>query len=300
MQLVERGVVALDKPVAEQLPHPLNTYPRYDKIAAALVQDPQWPRVTPRMLLSHTSGLPNLYFAEPDQQLHLHFKPGARYSYSTDGINLLGLLVEAKLGKPLDQLMQQALFQPLGMKRTGLIYHDDFAPDVADRFDKDGKFITHTHRDSERAGGSMSSSADDLARFLSALTTGKLLSARTRTQMLTPQVPIPYAHQFQLGAHQLDESSEPKSIGLAYGLGWGLLTRTKFGPAFFKEGHGDGAQTYMICFERSQSCMIIQTNSDNGELAFRPLLEHILGDTVTPWEWQCYTPTCIANERANP
>ena len=67
--------------------------------------------------------------------------------------------------------------------------------------------------------------------------------------------------------------------------------------AFFKEGHGDGAQNYMICFEKSKTCMILLTNSDNGEFAFRPILEHILGDTVTPWEWECYTESCIADSR---
>jgi hypothetical protein len=35
--------------------------------------------------------------------------------------------------------------------------------------------------------------------------------------------------------------------------------------------------------------MILLTNSDNGELAFRALLEKILDDTVTPWEWEGYT-----------
>ena len=80
-------------------------------------------------------------------------------------------------------------------------------------------------------------------------------------------------------------------------MGWGLLTHTPFGPAFFKEGHGDGAQNYMICFERRQACMILLTNSDNGELAFRALLEKILGDTVTPWEWEGYTATYIAASR---
>jgi hypothetical protein len=43
--------------------------------------------------------------------------------------------------------------------------------------------------------------------------------------------------------------------------------------------------------------MILLTNSDNGEFAFRPLLEHILGDTVTPWEWECYTESCIIDAR---
>ena len=53
--------------------------------------------------------------------------------------------------------------------------------------------------------------------------------------------------------------------------------------------HGDGAQNYIVCFEQLQACMILLTNSDNGELAFRPLLEKIFGDTVTPWEWEGYT-----------
>ena len=54
----------------------------------------------------------------------------------------------------------------------------------------------------------------------------------------------------------------------------------------------------MICFERQKSCMIVLTNSDNGELAFRALFEGILGDTVTPWEWEGYTPSFIEASRA--
>jgi hypothetical protein len=55
----------------------------------------------------------------------------------------------------------------------------------------------------------------------------------------------------------------------------------------------------MICFERRRTCMVILTNSDNGELAFRPLFEGILGDTVTPWEWEGYTPAYIEQSRKN-
>jgi len=48
---------------------------------------------------------------------------------------------------------------------------------------------------------------------------------------------------------------------------------------------------------RSGTCMILLTNSDNGEFAFRPLLETILGDTVTPWEWENYTLAGIMEAR---
>ena len=43
--------------------------------------------------------------------------------------------------------------------------------------------------------------------------------------------------------------------------------------------------------------MILLTNSDNGELAFRDLLEGIWGDSVTPWEWEGYTRSYITAAR---
>lgn len=110
--------------------------------------------------------------------------------------------------------------------------------------------------------------------------------------MLHPFLRINSLHQFGPGANE-GGGKEAEEVGLAYGVGWGLLTHTRFGPAFFKEGHGDGAQNYMICFEKRKVCMILLTDSDNGELAFRPLLETILGETVTPWEWEGYTPEQI-------
>jgi len=145
----------------------------------------------------------------------------------------------------------------------------------------------------------MTTSAEDLARFASALLTGKILNRSTRNAMLHPFFQIGSLHQFPLRATE-SEGREAAEVGLAYGVGWGLLTRTKFGPAFFKEGHGDGAQNYMICFERQKSCMILLTNSDNGELSFRPLLERLLGNTVTPWEWEGYTASYIEESRKQP
>jgi CubicO group peptidase (beta-lactamase class C family) len=244
------------------------------------------------MLLAHTGGLANFAFLEPDQKMHLHSTPGTQYRYSVEGINLVQFVIEQQKGRPLDQLMQEAIFAPLGMDRTGLIYRPEFADNVADRFGADGQFHAQTKRFPARAAGSMTSSAADLARFASALFAGRLLKRATRDAMLVPAIRIRSLHQFPLKPDE-PEGSEAGAVGLAYGVGWGLLTKTRFGPAFFKEGHGDGAQNYMICFARRQACMILLTNSDNGELAFRPLLETILGNTVTPWEWEGYTPSYL-------
>lgn len=287
MQLVERGEFSLDTPVARQLAMPLDQYEAYRDKASAIVRENAWQRVTPRMLLAHTSGLLNFPFLEPDGKMHLHFEPGTRYGYSGEGINLVQFVIEQQKGRPLDQLMQEALFTPLGMTRTGIIYRQEFAENVADRFGADGKFLAQTKRFPARGAGSMTASAEDLARFASALFAGKIVKRETAREMLKPFIHIRTRKQF---GSQPDgaEGEEAARVGLAYGMGWGLLTKTPYGPAFFKEGHGDGAQNYMICFERRKVCMILLTNSDNGERAFRPLLETIMGNTVTPWEWEGY------------
>jgi len=298
MQLVERGEFNLDTPIATQLARPLNSYDAYKETASEIVKDPAWPTVTPRMLLAHTSGLANFAFIEPDKKMHFQFKPGTQFRYSGEGINLVQFVIEQKKGKSLDSLMNDAIFAPLEMRRTGIIYRKEFEANVADRYDTAENFISQTKRFPARAAGSMTTGAEDLARFVSALFGDRIIKPATRVEMLRPYLMIKSVHEF--GPPDEGEGMEAVQVGLGYGMGWGLLTKTPFGPAFFKEGHGDGAQNYMICFERRQVCMILLTNSDNGELAFRPLLETILGDTVTPWEWEGYTPSHILESRKRP
>jgi CubicO group peptidase (beta-lactamase class C family) len=287
MQLVEQHRIDLDKPIAQMLLRPLNEYESYGDSASELAKDPRWQHVTVRMLLDHTSGLANLLVLEPDQKLHLHFEPGTRFAYSGDGLNILQLAIEERLHEPLDVSMQRDIFSPLRMNRTGMVWRPEFEENVALRYDASGKLIGATHREKPRGAGSMATTIHDLSLFTEAFLANKLLRQPTRAQMLKPQIVIHAAHQFPTLV--AEPGTEGDKVGLAYGLGWGLLTQTRYGPAFFKEGHGDGAENYIICFTRSGTCMIVLTNSDNGELAFRPLLEKLIGDNVTPWEWEGYT-----------
>lgn len=287
VSLAERGVIDLDKPFASQLRQPLNQYDAYKEEASLIVNDPNWSTITPRMLMSHTSGLGNFAYMEPDKKMRLRFKPGTGFRYSGQGFNLVQLLIEEKMGRPITDLMEEALFQPFGMLRTSMSHKEKFLGNIADRFDANEKFIAQTRRNA-RAAGSMTSTATDLATFVIAFANGRVVPPKVVDSMLKPVIKITSLHQFP-GSPDDPQGEESVKVGLAYGTGWGLLERTQFGPAFFKEGHGDGAQTYLIYFRKSRSGMVILTNSDNGELSFRELLEGILGNTVTPWEWEGYT-----------
>jgi CubicO group peptidase (beta-lactamase class C family) len=284
-RLAAAGTFDLDLPVAQQLPKPLDAYDAYRESASELVKDPRWPRITPRMLMAHTGGLRNFAFLEPDQKIHLHFEPGTQFGYSGEGINLVQFVVEQKLGKAVSVLMEDAIFRPLGMTQTSMNYQTRFGDTIADRHGEREQFLAKTRRNPPRAAGSMTTTAGDLARFAMALFDNQFLAKPARRELFKPFVAIRTLHQFPQGPNE-PPGEEARRLGLAYGLGWGLLTRTPRGPAFFKEGHGDGAQTYMVCFTKERSCMVLLTNSDNGERAFRALLEKLMAIRDLPWEWE--------------
>jgi CubicO group peptidase (beta-lactamase class C family) len=281
MKLVKEERFPLDQPIVSLLTKPLNEYEPYRETASEIVKDARLARVTPRILLSHTSGLLNFAAIEPDRKMRLHFEPGAKYWYSGEGLNLLQFVIEQMKGKPLAELMQEAIFKPYGMTRTGMIFDKAWEGEMADRFDDKGAFIAKTRRFPARAAGSMTTTVNDLARMAAAMLKDP------PELLMKPQIGIETYRQFPR-ENEPQVGEEAKRVGLAYGLGWGLLQKTKYGPAFFKEGHGDGAQNMMICFVKSQSCMIILTNSDNGERAYRTLFGEILGNTVSPWVWHGY------------
>lgn len=77
MQLVEEGVIDLDRPIGEYLPRPLPDY--YDATIEdryadyrGLADDPRWRAITPRILLTHSAGFSNFGFLEPDGRLRIH------------------------------------------------------------------------------------------------------------------------------------------------------------------------------------------------------------------------------------
>ena len=72
--------------------------------------------------------------------MHLSFKPGTQFRYSGEGINLVQFLIEQQKQRPLHELMQESLFAPLGMSRTGMIYRAEFAPTLRTVMGQAGSF----------------------------------------------------------------------------------------------------------------------------------------------------------------
>ena len=283
MKLVDDGILSLDKPVYEYLPKPLPEYSAYQDLA----NDLRYKKITARMLLSHTCGFPNWRWFNKDHKLNINFEPGSRYAYSGEGIALLQLVVETITKRPLQDLMQERVFQPLAMTRTGMVWLSRFESDFANGYDEWGRSLGPQRRPTADAAGSMQTTLGDFTRFVQAVMQGKGLRKETKQQMLSPQIQIASKHQFPTLEDQ--PTDENKAIRLSYGLGWGLFW-TPYGKAFFKEGHDEGWRNYTVCFDEVKTAIVIMTNSSNGEGIFKELLETLLRNTFTPIVWEGYTP----------
>jgi CubicO group peptidase (beta-lactamase class C family) len=130
MLLLQRGQLDLDQPIAHWLPKFVS--------AAPAAEAGERRRVTVRMLLAHSSGLPayaRLFEQCPsaesllDACLHMPLEapPGTRAVYSDIGFILLGALLERvanekrEANDKLDTFCQREIFTPLGMTHTAFL-----------------------------------------------------------------------------------------------------------------------------------------------------------------------------------
>lgn len=279
MRLVHERIIELDKPVYEYLPKPLPEYDAYKDLA----DDHRYRQITMRMLLDHTSGFPNWRWLMDDKKLRIYFTPGSRFAYSGEGIDLAQMVVETVTKKSITELMNEYIFQPLGMTRTGMISEERFENDHANRFDEQERSLGLERRQKGDAAGSMQTTLRDYARFVQAVLSVAILDKQDREVMLSPQIQIMSKHEFPSLSAEM--TTDNRAIQLSYGLGWGLYW-TRYGKAFFKEGHDEGWRHYVVCFDRPKTGMLIMTNSSNGEDIYSGLLEKVLRDTFTPLEWE--------------
>lgn len=279
LQLVDEGRLKLDASVAELLPKPLPEYEDYTDLAG----DERWRKLTPRILLTHTSGFANFRWLEEDKRLRFHNDPGSRYGYSGEGFYILQLIVEEGLGLDAGKEMQTRVFDRFGMTNTSMAWRPDFAANLADGYGLDGRMEPHDERSRASAAGSMDTSIADQARLWAGIVRGEGLSAASRAELVRPQVPITSAHQFPT----LLPWVEPKNaeVGLAAGLG--LVTfRDASGPAWFKGGHNDSTGNMVVCLETGKRCVVMLANDVRAERIYPEIARLVLGETRMPWNWE--------------
>jgi D-alanyl-D-alanine carboxypeptidase len=203
LRLYEQGKIDLDAPVTRYLPE---KYSRYVSGAG---------RVTVRMLLNHTSGIPEYNFSpdyvayllqHPDHYFTgedylryiegkpLNFEPGSKYMYTNTNYVLLALLADAMAGDHA-QLIRETIFEPLELTQT--FYRDDpnypnYRWLVNSYWDRYGNGIVENASQMQRNNVAALIGDDGIVatpieavKFLKGLMEGKLLKPATLEEMKT-------------------------------------------------------------------------------------------------------------------
>lgn len=214
LALAQTGRVDIDAPLSTSLPA-FGIGSRFQGAEA----------ITPRMLLSHHSGLPSdlhkglwsdTPFTAVTTQLRdelAAFPPQLVFSYSNVGYTLLGHLVQRVTAEPFPVHLQRTLFGPLGMDATRIASLPAQAEALAVGHRGGRALAPLPIRDLPAQG--LQTSARDLGRFLVALLCGGALHGR---QVLAPGV---------LEAMLMPQNQDvPLDLDVTTGLGW-LLEDTR-------------------------------------------------------------------------
>lgn len=290
LKLVEEKTINLDKPLCSYLSKPIGDYDYFKDLST----DERWKLITARMCLNHTTGLPNVRWFHPTTgvqdtigKMKIYFNPGEKYAYSGEGMKLLQLVIEEITGKNVEELAVEKVFNPIGMTRSGYIWHDNFDDNFAIGHLKNDELNPKKKRTIPVAPGSLMTTIADYTKFIEYVMQQKGLDKKLYQEMCSPQIEIHSKYQFP--PITTETTTQNQNIHLSYGLGWGYL-KCKYGRAIFKEGHDDAWRNYNINFIDKGISIIIMTNSANGELIFKELLETLIGDIYTPWQWEAYFP----------
>ena len=212
--MVERGQMKLDDPVAKYLP------------ASVKMPTHNGKEITLLHLATHTSGLPdgpdnvdpkradNRYVDYTVEKMYafvsgykLASDPGTKYEYSTVGMGLLGQAIALKAGTNYESLVVDRICRPLKMDSTRIT----LAPELKSRFAQGHNYYGYaaSPKDWEAmmGGAALRSTANDMLKYLSA-------NLGLKPSRLTPLMEKTHAPYFHAG---LETDNGPDTdIGLAW------------------------------------------------------------------------------------
>lgn len=246
---VQQGLMKLDDPVDQYLPDSCRTLVWNGK------------PITLKMLSNHSSGLPrmpldafagasmeNPYQYYDSLKLYTFLKkfkpyrePGVKYDYSNLAVGLLGVLLERITGKSYEQLLQEVITGPLGMKHTRINLLQNDSAGIAQGHDAKGAATHSWEFQAMAAAGAIRSTVTDMLRFMQAQMGTPASEAWQQVVALTRQ------QTFAEGSHRV-------------ALGW-LLFKIGDREVLAHEGQTGGFASVMIIHPATRRGVVALSNS---------------------------------------
>ncbi|HEX7357951.1 MAG TPA: serine hydrolase [Ignavibacteriaceae bacterium] len=264
LQLVEQGKLDLDKPLFDYLPETfISDSDDYSK------------QITARMILSHTSGMPNWRKGDEERNapIPIYFKPGTRFNYSGEGIYYLQRVVEKITNQSLEDYAKENLFDKFGLNSTSFVWNEKYDNQIATGHNVDGKSNERKKYVHSNAAYSLYTTAVEYAKLIMDILkptnqTDYSLSDQMINEMLTHQVRVD-------NREVIDRPGRNYGLFAFRGLGW-AIDSTITGDVIYHSGANQtGFRCYSQFSPKDKSGIVIMTNGENGNELWRRLIKEI-------------------------
>lgn len=248
MQLVEQGKLNLDAPIQTYIPD----YPKQHKT-----------QITTRHLLSHTSGMGG-YKNTKEQNTtrgydtlydalglfkdrELLFEPGTKYSYTTYGYTVLGVIVEKVSGLSFEEYMEQNIWDKAGMMNTGIVKFGVTVENASKIYHRKGgkgkaKVGIDNNLSNRIPGGGFYTTIEDMLKFGNAIINNNIVKRETLDLMRQH--------------HSLEKENN------AYGFGWFLYNpKPNEGAIIGHSGAQMGCSSQLLIVPEKKIVTIILSNT---------------------------------------
>lgn len=259
MQLAEEGKLEITAPLSRYL----DSLPE------------KWRSITLQQVLTHISGLPDMLDAEEQvlghndeaeamqkvKLLPMEFNPGERFQYNQTGYVLLGQIITKLSGMHFTKFIEERQFKPAGMQLTRFGDSYDVVPNYAGAYTMTRQMGDSFVRNNTpgigymqfpvffRTAAGIQSTATDMANWIIALKTGRLLKQQKSIDaMWSPAL----LNNGKIGGFN--------KLTNGYALGWPTVTR-KDHPAVGPVG---GARSALFVYLKDDLSIVVLTNLMGG------------------------------------
>jgi len=288
MQLVEQGLIDLDTPIVEYLS-------AFSALPSASGEG-DYTNITARMLLSHTAGIYTNDMGSGFITYGGHYErfmnefltrfastqmvreEGTGFEYANNGFVILGILVAHVMGhenyfQGFEQYMQENIFEPMGLARTGFVVTEELRPYVAQPYTMAGMPREFQYWNALPTG-SMFSTANEIVSLMSMFLNSGYYNG---VQILTPE--------------SIDKMFSDQS-GVGYGFGIAQLADPS-GSGYVMIGHNGGMiynfAAMFMDFEFNVGAFSATNSTTSNALLNEALVANVLasivleqGGTITP------------------
>lgn len=264
LRLVEERKLDLDKSLSNYLQE------------LFVSDDDDYPnQITARMILCHTSGMPNWRKGDEERNapIPLYFKPGTRFNYSGEGIYYLQKVVEKITNQSLENYAKENLFDKLGLISTSFVWKESFDKQIATGHNGEGKCNKREKYNHSNAAFTLYTTPNEYAKIIIDIMNPKIENGFYLSEKMVDEM---LSHQVRVDTRDvIDRPGRNFGLFAFRGLGWAIDSTITGDVVYHSGANQTGFRCYSQFSPKDESGVVIMTNGENGNELWRRLIKEI-------------------------